>query len=153
MTGVVDEFEGGNLPEPEKDTDDMGVENLPELKKLDVTIPKVKMIQFGDEFEEWTNPKKIVYLKRLASTMNQAADILQQERNKLLVEVESLKKQLENAESNVTQHKTIMINAVTQYNDERQNLSREIQELQVRVKAQDKVIEMLNESLKSKVDK
>lgn len=123
--------------------------DLPELKKLDVTIPKLKMIRFGEEFDQWTKPKQIEYLKRLASSMNQAADILQNERNELLTQVASLKSQIENADTNVAQNKTIMINAVTQYNQERQELVQQIQELQTRVRAQDKVIELLNEKLKN----
>lgn len=120
---------------------------LPELKKLDVTIPKLKMIKFGEEFEQWDKPKQIRYLKRLASSMNQAADILQTERNALLVQIDGLKSQLEYAQINVTQNKTIMLNALNQYNAERQELITQIQELQTRIKAQDVAIDILNKKL------
>lgn len=124
-----------------------------ELEQLDVKIQKLKMINFGPDFEAQPADKKIRYLKKLASSMNQAADMLQTERNDLLVLVDALKKQIEYAEQNALQHKNTMNNALTAFNLENQELMKEVQKAQKTVKEKERAIDILNKRVEELEDK
>lgn len=117
------------------------------VETVEIKQPKLKMIKFGDEFEQWDVAKKIDYLKKLASSMNQAADMMQTERNIIAEEYKVAKAQLENSESNLHIQKAIVMKAITDNNAAKEEYIRRIQELEYRVKTQDGVIESLNEKL------
>jgi hypothetical protein len=54
----------------------------------------VPRIRWGDEYQSWPIEKRLSYAERLASSMNHAADILQQERDKLIAVVQHQEAQL-----------------------------------------------------------
>jgi putative cell wall-binding protein len=118
----------------------------PEKNTLEF-IGRVPMIRFGTEFEAWEDKRKIEYLKKLASSMNEAARVMQDERNELALTVSSLQQQLLNLEKNLTQVKNIMIKNITDSNESKEQNLGQIMQLQSRVKAQDAVIEQLNKEL------
>lgn len=127
------------------------VQSVDDLKTVDDYLTeKAPQIQFGEDFEDWDSDKKIRYLKRLASTMNHAADMMQNERNELLAKVKVLKAQLASSEQNLTITKDIMRNALTSNNTSKDEFATRIHELEYITKTQDKVIEELNMRLKSK---
>lgn len=108
-------------------------------------IPKLK---FDPEFEERSDKDKIAYLKELASSMNHAADIMQKERNQLAIDLKKQLSLVENAEKALAIQKTITQNQLISGNQQIQELSNQIQQLQARTKAQDSVIETLNKEIK-----
>jgi hypothetical protein len=118
-----------------------------EEKQKDFT--KTKMINFGSEFEEWDTVRKIAYLKKLASSMNQAADLMQQERNELAEKLRIAKEQVVNANQNVLIQKSIVIKAITDNNAAKEDFIDRIQELERKVKDQEEVIEIQNTRLKN----
>lgn len=127
---------------PLKDPDESPVEK----RKLGME-DQVKMIKFGKEFESWPDPRKIEYLKKLASAMNQAASDMQDERNKMIDAVKMQQTLCENAEKALEIQKKIVYNNLTASNAQNNKYIESIQRLNTRVKAQDKVIEELNKKL------
>lgn len=109
---------------------------------------KIHPIKWGAESdtEGWTTwgvEEKLAYAMELASAMNQAADMMQTERNKLKERAEFAEKQLSNCEQNLLIQKTTLTSAITNHNERTQQDAKRIQELEARVKAQDRVIEEL----------
>lgn len=107
----------------------------------------VKMIKFGEDFEKWPDSRKIEYLKKLASAMNQAADGMQTERNALLEDMGLARRQLENAEKALQIQKTIVSNHLTTSNADQQKYLKQIAGLQNMLAIKETVIKELNEKL------
>jgi hypothetical protein len=120
------------------------VEGLKELDFEGITAPRARMINFGEEFHKWDDKHKIEFLKKLASSMNHAADIMQQERNKLLEKVDVVQRQLENAEKNLLIQKNIVLKAITDNNKAKDEYIQLIQKLEGTVRDQEKKINQLN---------
>ena len=110
---------------------------------------RIQMIKFGDEFEKWNDKHKINYLKKLASSMNEAADLMQRERNQMAVKLQVAKDQLKNVEKNLEIQKAIVFKSITDTNQAKEEYINRIQMLDSRVKTQDKVIEVLNTKLEN----
>lgn len=110
---------------------------------------RIQMIKFGEEFEKWDDKHKIEYLKKLASSMNEAADLMQRERNQLAVKLNVASEQLANMERNLEIQKSIVFKSITDTNAAKEEYITQIQQLQSRVAAQDGVIEELNAKLKN----
>lgn len=93
----------------------------------------VKPLKFDPEFDKRPASAQIDYLKRLAASQNNALDLMQKERNVLLVENQLLKEQLGNAEQAFQIQKAIVGNLITQNNAEKQTINDRIIELKKRV--------------------
>jgi len=101
--------------------------------KADVTVihgPPVPMMKFGATFLAWTPEKQIDYLKKLASSQNHALDLMQKERNALLVERAVSTAQAESAQKALDIQKTITRNALTKQNEGDQQAAQRIQQLE-----------------------
>lgn len=116
------------------------------VKDIDFPIPPndCPQIDFGQDFEDFDDKRKIIYLKKLCSAMNHATDLIQQERNELLQQNEVLTRQAENAENRAQIHKDSLMKGLTESNAEKQELYKTIAQLHDRVRAQDAVIKELN---------
>ena len=119
-------------------------------EEMITTVPKFKMIAFGEEFEAWPDSRKMSYLKKLASSMNHAADLMQQERNAIAEDMKVVKLQLEYAERNLGIQKNIVLTTITQNNLDKQNFIADIQALKAKVVDQENMIAVLNTRLESK---
>ena len=96
---------------------------------------KINAINFGADSENsgwnvWDTERRLLYAMELASAMNQAADMMQKERNELLEKVETLEKQLVNSEEALQISKTIMTNTIIQSNEKHESYLDDIQKLQ-----------------------
>ena len=91
-------------------------------------------IIWGEDFEAFDDKGKIRYLKKLASALNHAADLVQKERNEAYIKVKEMEQLVENAEKRAEIQKQITHNALTNFNAEKQDLIRRIQELEVELK-------------------
>lgn len=91
---------------------------------------KIKMISWGKDYKSWDNERKVEYLEALASSLNDACDRMQQERNKLLTKVLELKSIAEVGDRAFQTQKNININAITGFNAEKQQLIKRIRELE-----------------------
>ncbi len=99
-------------------------------EKLDFSHGEAPQIQFGDDFDELADNQKILYLKKFSSSMNYAAYLIQQERNKLLTQLQVMQEQVKNADTNVAQVKESLVKVVTESNAEKQQFLSEISNLQ-----------------------
>ena len=108
---------------------------------------RIPQIKFGDEFEQWDDSRKIRYLKELASSMNEAARLMQNERNSLAAELAEAKALVVNAEKALHIQKAVTMSQLGSGNEQVQILSKQIMDLQTRVKAQDVTIKTLNAEL------
>jgi len=95
---------------------------------------RAPQIKFGEGFDEWPTGKQISYLKELASSMNNAADKMQTERNEMSGKLALAEDKLANAQNALDIQKTIVMNHITTANIERQSFIAEIQALQARVR-------------------
>lgn len=115
------------------------------IKAEDLNLPKAPaqapQIDWGREFEEdMEDAHKIRYLKKLASALNYATDLIQNERNDCLLEIGRMKECVENAESAVTIQKAIVLTAITGHNQEKQDMIAQLQELEATIKMQEQLI-------------
>jgi len=102
------------------------------------------MLQFSEKFDEKPVPERIAYLKKVASAMNDAADIMQKERDELAQQLAEVKASLAHAETNLGIQKTLLMQTITEHNAERQVEAETIEKLRYRIKKQDEVIDKLN---------
>jgi hypothetical protein len=119
--------------------------------ELITKVPKFKMINYGEDFEKWGDARKISYLKKLASSMNNAADLMQQERNAIAVQMDTVNEQMSNVESNLAIQKNIVLKVITESNEANQNHITRIQELENMVRKQADTIETLEIQLQAQV--
>lgn len=113
-----------------------------------VEVPLVgvgaKLIKFGPDFLVRSDVEKILYLHKLASSLNQALDLMQKERNALQVQLASASQRLTDAQTALDIQKGVVSTLIATDNGEKQGHIKEIQNLRARIKAQDIAIEQLN---------
>jgi septation ring formation regulator EzrA len=113
------------------DADDL---NMPENPAI------APQIRWGEDFEAFDDKRKIIYLKKVASALNHATDLIQKERNELIDKCKQMAEQLENADKNVGIRKDIYVNAITSFNAEKQTLAQTIQKLERDIKNRDEIL-------------
>jgi hypothetical protein len=123
------------------------------ITKVRVPGGNVRQINFGKDFEDWDDQKKIRYLKSLASSMNQAAEFMQDERNKVLRNRDMILKQLQSCENSLMIQKNIVAKSIKDFNQEREKFIKHVQELTATVKAREDAIRVLEDKLSLKNSK
>lgn len=108
-------------------------------------------ISWGKDYLAWPIEKRLDYAEKLAASMNHAADVLQQERNKLLNVVAHQEAQLKsNAKSYLSQG-DLMHKELGSADAEKQVLYQEIVQLKVQIKnLQAQVVELTRKLAGSK---
>lgn len=113
-----------------------------EVKKVevkDLNLPDAPglapQIVWGEDFENFDSTNKIIYLKKLCSALNHAADLIQKERNELSEKCKAMAKDLESSGKMVDIRKDTLVKAITDHNAEKQELIKRIQELEVELKS------------------
>jgi len=96
---------------------------------------KVKQVQWGDTFKSWSITKQLDYAKQLASAMNEAADEMQQDRDRCFDAMKLAQSQKEEAEQATAISKRTMVQVVIESNDKVRKLENEIMALNTRLKA------------------
>jgi hypothetical protein len=120
-----------------------GFAKLQPINGMRCIAPK---ISWGGEYDAWPIEKRLRYAERLASAMNHAADLLQQERNKLLEIAQHHEVQLKAAIHRYNEASDLLQRQVTLHNAEEQKLHRTIVELQGRIRALEKANDNLSQS-------
>lgn len=122
-----------------------------EVAVEDLNLPlnpaRAPQIKWGEDFENFDDKRKIIYLKKLCSALNHATDIIQKERNELNDKCFNLNTQLQNADKNVGIRKDIYTKAITDHNLEKQKLIVRIQELEKEVKVRDEILKSYGHNL------
>lgn len=116
------------------------------IKKEDLKLPvapaQAPQIDWGEDFLEWDVEFQNRYLKKLCSALNHSADLIQKERNEALLECHRMAECVENADKAVTIQKSIVLKAITEHNEEKQNLIIRLQELEAEVKDKNAIIKL-----------
>lgn len=98
------------------------------------TNNKVKQIAWGDEFNNWTMERQLSYAKKLASAMNEAADEMQQDRDRCFDAMVLAQKQRDEAQAAAEISKQTMTQVVLDSNDKTRTLESQIIALNERLK-------------------
>lgn len=98
----------------------------------DIKYTPAREINWGADFEELGDQHKIIYLKKFSASMNQAADLLQVERNNLLNDISVMREMLDSAEQATQAQRLVTIKSITDNNLTMQTLGDEM----VKVKAE-----------------
>lgn len=90
---------------------------------------KAPRIKWGDKYQKKSDADKILYLQRLASTMNHAAYLIQNERNELLELMQLKEKQLEAMAANLDANNNMIQQQITKMNANKQEYHKRIASL------------------------
>lgn len=107
-----------------------GFERL-EPTLLESRAPKLRPLP---KFFDREPARQIEYLMKLAATMNHAAKLIQDERDKLVKMMEKKEQQLEKMETAVRQNLEMLQGEVTRMNEERQGWNAESAQLRARIR-------------------
>ena len=107
-----------------------GFERLdPEL--IEKRPPKIR---WGELYKKLSDEAKIRYLEKLASTMNHAASLIQNERNQLMELCALKEQQLIKMSEAVSKNNAMLQHEVTRMNEQRQGYNRELARLNAQVR-------------------
>lgn len=103
----------------------------PKIKWGMVYSGKVKDPETG---EWWDDARRIVYLEKLAATMNHAAKLIQDERNVLLELIEKKANQLIAASEAVNRNNAMLQQQITEMNEKQQQFNTRVAELNTKIR-------------------
>jgi len=103
----------------EKDLIKKGFHKL-DSKLISATPPKIK---WGKIYQALDDKDKIAYLEKMASTMNHAAFLIQEERNELGELCQLKEEQLEKMSEAMVQNDTMLHGKITKMNEERRKFN------------------------------
>lgn len=106
------------------------------FKRLDPSClfknpPKIK---WGEKYKLWGHKRKIDYLEKLATSMNHAASLMQDERNKLNDLMILKEKQLINMNESVRKNNEMIQQQITLINEERQSFNIAAADMKARIR-------------------
>ena len=110
-----------------------GFKELKPIKDM-AKMGTAKRIKWGEEYREWPIGKQLGYAQRLAASMNHAADVMQKERNALLVIARHQEEQLKQAALRATERDGFMQTEFSRMDAEKQALMQTIIEKQDMIK-------------------
>jgi hypothetical protein len=122
------------------------VDNLQEdlvnagFEKLDSHLVDLKppRIRFGELYKQFTDAEKIEYLEKIASVMNNAASLVQGERDELGKLCEMKEKQLNQITHDLRANNSMIQGEVMKLNEERQSFNKHVAELNKKIKELEK---------------
>lgn len=118
--------------------DDNLRENLIEqgFRKLDsnLIVEKPPKIKWGPRYKESNIDTKLIYLENIASVMNHAAYLIQNERNKLLDLCTKKEQQLVAITKNIDANNLMVQSEVTRMNEDRQAFNAAVAGLNTRIR-------------------
>lgn len=89
----------------------------------DLIVAKPPQILWGRIYQESSDEEKIEYLEKLASTMNHAAALIQDERNQLTELCELKEQQIEKLKKAMDANNNMLQSEITKINEERQKFN------------------------------
>jgi len=128
----------------ENETQEISLEEAKGVIEYNYRAP---LISVEDEFKNLPQKEQSRYMHKLASAMNHAAKLLQDERNELLVKVDNLKEDVKNADAQATVQKNINHQLMTKMNEIIQENAVVLQTEQKRVKQLETVVKAAGLSL------
>lgn len=110
------------------------VQGLQELKRVKNMPRAAPNIKWGEDYKKWPLRQRLRYAERLAATMNYAADLLQQERNKLLDLAKRQEAMMKQFQKRLEQADQMLQGRLTDDNEERQEILEDLVFLKSQVK-------------------
>jgi hypothetical protein len=104
------------------------------IEVADIKYVAAREINWGADFEDLEERSKIIYLKKFSASMNQAADLIQKERDGLLNDIDVMRKMLESAEQATQAQRMVMITSITNHNLAMQKIGDEMVELKAELR-------------------
>lgn len=101
----------------------------------DIVSLRPPQIRWGEQYLSRSDEGKIEYLEKLASTMNHAAAVIQDERNQLNELCDKKEKQIESMKVAIDQNNEMIQQQVTKMNSERQLYNQAIAELKAKIRS------------------
>lgn len=106
------------------------------FRKLDDSLvsnrpPKIK---WGELYKQFSDKEKIEYLQKIASTMNHAAYLIQEERNGLLKSIDKKEEQLIKMKKTIDQNMEMLQIEITKINEERQEVNKKVAKLNAEIR-------------------
>ena len=98
-------------------------------------------ISWTGEFDDLPQEKKIIYLKKLTSSLNHALDLMQEERNELAQVVKNQEATIENIETKLSVQASIMQQQLMNDNAEKEVMKQEAVKLKGELKKLKKDLE------------
>jgi hypothetical protein len=118
---------------PDSPPDTLG--DLKSIKRIPGMAVVPKSIQWGDDYQSWPVEKRLRYAERLAATMNNAADVLQKDRNLLNEQIKEKEALLKQAAAVGASTHEMMSGQLARDNAEKQELMTRVVELTAENKA------------------
>lgn len=113
---------------------DFIAEGFKKITDQDLIIRNPPKIKWGQKYKDWDDKKKIQYLEKLACSMNHAASLLQDERDKLN-EVCKLKEDQINKMTQAVRSNNFMLQEqITKMNEQRQVYNKHVVELNAKIR-------------------
>jgi len=99
------------------------------INASDIPYKLAREINWGEDFNALEDRQQIVYLKKFSASMNQAADLIQIERNILANDIVIMKQMLKAADTATATHKAMLTKVILDNNDKQQATGEEIAKL------------------------
>lgn len=115
---------------------DLIVEGFKKLDVPDITHPP--KIKWGQAYLDMSDERKINYLEKLASSMNHAASLLQDERNKLGELCEKKEQQIQKLTVALAQNNFMIQEQITKHNADKQEYLSTISKQNTKIKELEK---------------
>jgi len=104
------------------------------IKRIPSMNKHPPQIAWGAEYRKWPIGKRLSYAERLASSMNHAADVLQQERKALSDICKQMEQQIKAHIQRYAEQGALMTRQVNKANEEKQELYQESEILHARIR-------------------
>jgi len=121
-----------------------GMKKIIRHPRMQQRAPK---INWGSTYNAWEVKKRLRYAEELANSMNHAADILQQERNKLLKICQAQENQLKQYGEKYEAQGGLMSRELADADKEKQELYQQIVDLGKQIKQRDRTIAKLEKKI------
>ena len=105
----------------------------------------VKTIKFSEGFDSRSCEDRAEYLLALASSLNHAAEVAYKERDEIAAKFETVLALNENAAKSAGMSQSLMEQAITESNAEKQELMKRIAELKKEIREKDHLLRQLAE--------
>lgn len=132
------------------DAPDGGMGDLKEIKRIKGMSKHAPPISWGEEYRGWPIEQRLEYAEKLASAMNHAASVLQDERNKLIEVVKKQEEQLKHNANAYLSQGNLMHKELGSADVEKQQLYQEIVNLKQKTRVLAKRVKELEAEKETK---
>lgn len=101
----------------------------------EILAKKAPTIKWGEIYKKWTDKEKVAWHEKFSSSMNHAAALIQDERDKLNVLCHQKEQQLRQVAKAIESNNAMLQQEVTRMNEQRQGYNAQIAKLNAEIRA------------------